>query len=77
MSDLDFSHLSPAEFEDRLKEPALQPPEGREPNFSNPDNLNTITMASLILCLILSTTFLLLRIYVKFIKIRKAHLCDC
>lgn len=77
MSDLDFSKLSPDELEKALEGPALQPPDGILPNFSNPPNLNNIESAGLLVCLVISGVFLLIRIYVKFFKLKQTHIADC
>lgn len=77
MSDLDFSLVPPGKLQDALDGPALQPPEGVVPNFKNPWNENAASLFGLVLCLIASTTFLLVRIYVRFIKLKLKHLGDC
>ncbi|KAI1260125.1 hypothetical protein F5Y18DRAFT_261077 [Xylariaceae sp. FL1019] len=76
MSDLDFSHLSPADLQIALAAPALTPPDGVTPNFDDPPNLNGVSLAGLLVCLIVATIFLCIRIYVKFWKLRQWHLAD-
>ncbi len=77
MSDLDFSHLSPQQLEVALATSSIPPPPGVVPNFVNPGNENTAALVGLSITLTLATTFLLLRIYVVFIKIKQPHLGDC
>ncbi|KAI0906217.1 hypothetical protein F4823DRAFT_607967 [Ustulina deusta] len=76
MSDLDFSHLSPQQLEVALATSSIPPPPGVVPNFVNPGNENTAALVGLSITLTLATTFLLLRIYVVFIKIKQPHLGD-
>ncbi|KAI1125542.1 hypothetical protein F5Y10DRAFT_267970 [Nemania abortiva] len=76
MSNLDFSHLSPQQLEDALATSSIPPPPGVVPNFVNPGNENAVALAGFIITLILATSFLALRIYVVFIKIRQPHLGD-
>ncbi|KAI0844146.1 hypothetical protein F5Y00DRAFT_249447 [Daldinia vernicosa] len=76
MSDLDFSHLSPAELEVALDEPALKPPDGVTPNFEHPVNENTVSLVSIFLCLVVGSIFLGCRIYIRFFKMRQQYIGD-
>ncbi|KAI0185567.1 hypothetical protein EV127DRAFT_485004 [Xylaria flabelliformis] len=76
MSNLDLSHLSPQQLEDALATSSIPPPSGVVPNFVNPENENTVALAGLIVTLTLATAFLVLRMYVVFIKIKQPHLGD-
>ncbi|KAI0147456.1 hypothetical protein GGR57DRAFT_251514 [Xylariaceae sp. FL1272] len=76
MSDLDFSHYPPDQLQQVLDEPALAPPDGVIPNFENPPNENALALFGLITCLTVSTVAFVIRIYVKFWKLRKTHIGD-
>lgn len=76
MSDLDFSHLSPSDLDKALNGPALQPPPGVIPNFEHPGNKNTVALVALIICLVVSSTSLVIRAYVRFWKTRQQHVGD-
>lgn len=76
MSTLDFSSLSPQELEKALNDPALPPPAGVTPNFAHPENGNTGALAALLVSLILASTFLFIRVYVVFFKVRQSRLGD-
>ncbi|KAF3057126.1 hypothetical protein GL218_06200 [Daldinia childiae] len=76
MSNLDFSNLSPADLEIALDSPALKPPDGVHPNFEHPLNKNTISLVSIFLCLVVGSTFLGIRIYMRFFKMRQQHIGD-
>lgn len=77
MSDLDFSHLSPQQLEIALGKPSIPPPPGVVPNFANPENQNAVAAVGLSLSFTLATVFLMLRIYVVFIKMKRPNLGDC
>ncbi|KAI0554028.1 hypothetical protein F4679DRAFT_393853 [Xylaria curta] len=76
MSDLDFSHLSMDDLRKALEGPALSPPEGVSPNFEHPPNQNSVAVLGLLVCLVLASVFLIIRIYVKFFKIKRLHIGD-
>ncbi|KAJ8133518.1 hypothetical protein O1611_g108 [Lasiodiplodia mahajangana] len=63
MSLANFASLTPAQQEQILNSPALRPPPGVQPDFDHPPNLNHIVYPTVILGLLLSTIFILLRIY--------------
>lgn len=77
MSDLDFSGLSPEMLKQALDGPALPPPEGVDPNFDTPANENAVELASLVICLVFSSAFLFIRIYVKISELKYIHIGDC
>ena len=77
MSNLDFSSIPANQLEDVLNGPALQPPEGVEPNFVNPPNGSTKALGALFTCLVLGTIFLAIRFYVRIFVVKKTHLGDC
>ncbi|KAI1652663.1 hypothetical protein F4813DRAFT_303643 [Daldinia decipiens] len=76
MTDLDFSSLSSANLEIALNSPALKPPDGVKPNFEHPLNKNTISLVSIFLCFVVGSTFLGIRIYMIFFKMRQQHIAD-
>ncbi|KAI0388599.1 hypothetical protein F5Y17DRAFT_452214 [Xylariaceae sp. FL0594] len=76
MSDLDFSGLSPQDLIRTLNGPALQPPEGVVPNFDHPQNENEAALAGLLVCILLATIFLFLRLYVVLVKTKQSRLGD-
>ncbi|KAI1741634.1 hypothetical protein F4680DRAFT_446639 [Xylaria scruposa] len=76
MSDLDFSHLSMDDLQKALEGPALSPPEGVSPNFEHPPNQNGVAVVGLLVCLVLASVFLIIRIYVKFFKVKRLHIGD-
>ncbi|KAF2798549.1 hypothetical protein K505DRAFT_296219 [Melanomma pulvis-pyrius CBS 109.77] len=58
-----------------LQLPALNPPDGIEPNFVNPDDLHTSTIISCIILVILSTMAVGMRAFTKF-KLVGTHIED-
>ena len=74
---LDPTMTTPTQIEALLKGPALAPPNGVEPNFENPSNLNTACYAIILSCLVVTTTVLCLRLYTRVLIIRKVTLDDC
>ncbi|KAI1299882.1 hypothetical protein F5Y03DRAFT_365031 [Xylaria venustula] len=58
-----FASLAPFQQEQILNSPALRPPPGIQPNFDHPPNANHIVYPTIIWGLLLSSTFLLLRIH--------------
>ncbi|KAI0404725.1 hypothetical protein F4802DRAFT_566069 [Xylaria palmicola] len=73
----DFSSLSPAAQQAVLEGPALAPPPGVIPNFTNPSNLETLTYAVLGICLFLATVFILLRAYGRWYLVGTMSVGDC
>lgn len=73
----DLSGLSPEELAVVLEGPAVAPPNGTLPNFDNPSNNNALAHGILALCLALTTVMFLLRLYARFVLIRRAHHEDC
>ena len=68
---------TPTQIETLLNGPALPPPNGVEPNFENPSNLNTACYAIILSCLVATATVLCLRLYTRALIIRKVTLDDC
>ncbi|KAI0910369.1 hypothetical protein F4823DRAFT_562002 [Ustulina deusta] len=63
MSLANFASLTPSQQEQVLDSPALGPPPGVQPNFDYPPNANQIVYPTIIGALLLSSTFILLRIH--------------
>ncbi|ETS86335.1 hypothetical protein PFICI_00163 [Pestalotiopsis fici W106-1] len=59
-----------------LDSPALTPPDGVIPNFSNPPNMNDYAFATLWICASLSSIVVALRIYTRFFLLKSPHLGD-
>jgi hypothetical protein len=77
MSTLDFASLTPAQQEAVLDGPSLEPPLGVDPNFDDPPNLNHIVYPVLILSLVLTTIFLLLRACGRWYAMKTVGTGDC
>lgn len=59
-----------------LDEPALLPPGGEVANFVDPPNLNTLVISVTIVCMVLVTVLLLLRLISRVFVRRKIALGD-
>lgn len=66
-----------ANITDPLDLPALKPPPGVLPNYGNPLNKSEMGRAVMIAGLVISTTFLVLRLSTTWFVLRKAFLGDC
>ena len=62
--------LTLAQWEAILNAPAIQPPPGVQPNLVNPPNLLPAVITVIILCLGLTTTAILIRMYTKLFLMR-------
>lgn len=60
-----------------LDKPALKPPPGLESNFIDPPSHRELSLATLILCLLITTSMTFMRLYVKIFTVHKLHLEDC
>ncbi|CAO1605964.1 hypothetical protein XANCAGTX0491_009466 [Xanthoria calcicola] len=69
--------LPPAKKEALLNGPAGKPPAGLRSNLDNPATLDGTIIAVLTLCLVISTTFILVRSYTKKYLIKSVALEDC
>ncbi|MCJ1372609.1 hypothetical protein MMC20_003834 [Loxospora ochrophaea] len=67
---------TPSELGNLLNGPALQPPPGVEPNFTNPHNSKTVIVAIEAICLALPTLAIFMRIYTQACITRKLVLED-
>lgn len=72
----DFPNLPPAEQQAILNGPALTPPDGVIPNFTNPPNRNGEVLAVIIVCLSLTTVTLLGRLYSRVFLVKALHIED-
>ncbi|KAI1779131.1 hypothetical protein F4818DRAFT_437924 [Hypoxylon cercidicola] len=76
MSLENFQSLSKAEQEVILNSPALEPPPGVIPNFINPANRNGLATFIGAICLILTTTAILIRAYSRMFCVRRIEIED-
>lgn len=60
-----------------LDGPAMAPPPGQRPNFVNPSNFKAELYADVIICLVVSTVVVSMRMWTKIRLIRKLGLEDC
>ena len=60
-----------------LNGPALTPPSGVQPNFTNPPNMDRTVILVITLCTTFSTIAILLRLYTKLFVLRKVVFEDC
>ncbi|KAK8061159.1 hypothetical protein PG997_015380 [Apiospora hydei] len=67
----DLSGLSPEQLAVALEGPALALPNGTMPNFDDPSNNNALAQGILATCLTLATIMFLLRLYARFVLIRR------
>ncbi|KAF7953323.1 hypothetical protein EAE96_006534 [Botrytis aclada] len=67
---------TPASLEELLNGPALQPPDGVVPNFTDPRRLTQVMLAVELLFLLSTTIAVLVRLYTKLIINRKGNLED-
>lgn len=65
------------ERQTKLNGPAMAPPSGVIPNFVDPPNIEHVIILVLVLCVVLQTLALLMRIYTKVFIIRKMAVEDC
>ncbi|KAI0390774.1 hypothetical protein F5Y17DRAFT_443241 [Xylariaceae sp. FL0594] len=71
-----FASLTPAQQEYILDGPALRPPPGVQPNFDHPPNMNHVIYPVIILGLVLSTIFMILRIYGRWYCMKSVKVQD-
>lgn len=71
-----WNALTPAQQNAVLQGPALAPPTGVQSQFANPPNHNAMVIAVTSICLILATTFVLLRVYSKAFIDRRVNIED-
>ncbi|KAK7979681.1 hypothetical protein PG989_012138 [Apiospora arundinis] len=71
-----FPHLSPEEQQAVLNGPAMTPPAGVHPDFSKPGNRPALAIGVSATCFSLATLFLLLRIYSRFVLVKKRRVED-
>jgi hypothetical protein len=60
-----------------LNGPALQPPPGVQPNFINPENQNSLGLALIVMCAVVSTVMTGTRLYAKLIGQKRLGIEDC
>lgn len=62
---------------DLSQEPALQPPNGTVPNLVDPPNQNTLVMSIVVLCLVITTILVLIRVWARVVVMKMVRLQDC
>ena len=72
-----LSNLTPQQLQAFLDGPALPPPPGVIPQLDHPPNLRTTGIAAQVVCLVLATLALCMRLYTKAAIIRQIVLADC
>jgi hypothetical protein len=72
-----WDNLPPALQQSILDGPALLPPSGVKPNFTNPSNGNTSGIMLLVICLFFAITATIGRAYSRLVIQRKLYLEDC
>jgi hypothetical protein len=60
-----------------LNGPALRPPPGVQPNFSTPENQNSLGLALIIMCAVVSTVMTGIRLYAKLTSQKRLGIEDC
>lgn len=73
---MSLSQLPPERQEFILNQPALEPPDGRVPNFEHPPNQNALFLSVGIVCLCLSSIACIVRAYSNLVKVRQVKLED-
>ncbi|KAI1078775.1 hypothetical protein F5B20DRAFT_192027 [Whalleya microplaca] len=76
MSLPDLSYLSPAQQAAFLEGPALPPPPGVIPDFDNPSNGNRFSVGIEISCIVVTSVFFTVRLYVSWFVFKKLFLND-
>ncbi|KAI0003183.1 hypothetical protein F4779DRAFT_109518 [Xylariaceae sp. FL0662B] len=71
-----LASLPPDQRERMLNGPAAQPPAGTQPNFSNPENQNTMAFAVITAGMAISVLMVLLRACVRLFCIKKLYIED-
>lgn len=64
------------EQEDILNGPALNPPPGVDPNFSNPENHNAAGLLAIVICLVFVSILVPIRAYSKAFRSRGVYFED-
>ena len=60
-----------------LDGPAGKPPIGITPNFVDPPNLHTTTVATVAVCVAFGILAVVIRLYTKILLLRSTNLDDC
>ena len=68
---------SPEIIQKLLDGPALQPPPEVIPNLTDPPNLDSSWIATLVVCIFISTLTVFTRMYTKIFITRKVAWADC
>ena len=68
---------TPAQLQELLNGPALEPTLGVTPDFENPPNYRPVGLACRIITLLLATIAICMRMYTKSFIVRKLNSADC
>jgi hypothetical protein len=71
------SNLNPEQLEALLNGPALKPPPGVVPQLDNPPAYRTASTALPVVCLVVATLGLAMRLYTRIRVLRQVNLADC
>lgn len=72
----DLSQLSPEALAQRMREPALDPPSGVEPNFEHPPNSNAGSFVLYSICLLLGVWCVSMRFYARWGELKKGSIVE-
>jgi hypothetical protein len=72
-----FDALTPAQKEQFLNGPALGPPPGVVPNFTDAPNRTALCFGITITCVVLVTFGAIIRLYTRIFCIKKMRVEDC
>lgn len=72
-----FRNLTPAQRQKALEGPALLPPPGVKPNFTDPPNQNDLGYGLLSACAVICAIVVCIRLYAKIFCRRKMDIEDC
>ena len=72
-----FKGLSHKVVQKYMETPAGKPPRGVKPNFENPPSLKSVLIAVTAVGQVLSTLFVMMRIYTRHFVLRRLWWDDC
>lgn len=72
-----FAALTPEEKQAFLNGPALAPPPGVVPNFTNPPNRLRLCVGVTVITITVSVIVVFLRLYTRIFRVKKMRLEDC
>jgi hypothetical protein len=69
--------MTPTEQKDFLDGPALAPPQGVKPNFHIPPDMNVSILTIIVVCAVVSTLSVTIRVYARVFCLRIIRVEDC